>query len=131
MGKSLQNGMKDAVTQKRTSEEFRKRYDDTEDAFELKRKNFEKERIALQELITKERDTVKALKQQMKDSAEQHKQTSEEFQQRYDDAEIAFELKQKNFDMERDELQELVAAERNKVKALQQKLKGSLEKQEN
>merc|ERR1712183_1189146 len=70
--------------------------------------------------------------QKKTDSLKQQKRSSEEeLRKRLEDAEIASELKQRNFDKERDALQELVAEERNKVKALELKLKDSLEKQKN
>merc|ERR1712183_121371 len=68
--------------------------------------------------------------QKKTDSLKQQKRSSEEeLRKRLKDAEIASELKQRSFDKERDALQESVAEERNKVKALELKLKDSLEKQ--
>ena len=64
--------------EKRSSEELRKRFDDTEDALEFEQMNFEKERRALQELVTEERKQVKALQEKFKENGKSFETTREE-----------------------------------------------------
>jgi len=70
---SLQTQLKQKTAsledQMRSSEELRNRFDDAEDALEFEQMNFEKERNALQELVTEERKQVKAIKKKFDENS--------------------------------------------------------------
>ena len=64
--------------EKRSSEELRKRFDDAEDALEFEQMNFEKERNALQELVTEERKQVKSLQGKFAENSKSFETTRNE-----------------------------------------------------
>jgi chromosome segregation ATPase len=64
--------------EKRSNEELRKRFDDADDALEFEQMNFEKERNALQELVTEERKQVKSLQGKFEENSKSFETTRDE-----------------------------------------------------
>merc|ERR1712238_438043 len=74
--------------QMRSSEELRNRFDDAEDALEFEQMNFEKERNALQELVTEERKQVKAIKKKFDENSKSFEKTRDELLSKIQNEEI-------------------------------------------
>jgi len=74
--------------QMRSSEELRSRFDDAEDALEFEQMNFEKERNALQELVTEERKQVKAIKKKFDENSKSFEKTRDELLSKIQNEEI-------------------------------------------
>lgn len=79
------NSLKD---QKRSNEEIRNRFDDAEDALEFEQMNFEKERNALQQLVTEERQQVKALTAKFKESSKSFEKSRKELSEKIQIGEV-------------------------------------------
>mmetsp|Transcript_4047 Transcript_4047/g.4499 ORF Transcript_4047/g.4499 Transcript_4047/m.4499 type:complete len:543 (-) Transcript_4047:60-1688(-) len=89
---SLQTQLKQKTAsledQMRSSEELRNRFDDAEDALEFEQMNFEKERNALQELVTEERKQVKAIKKKFDENSKSFEKNRDELLSKIQNEEI-------------------------------------------